>query len=276
MTVSKLIPLACAFAALATPTLAQLVEVPRDMYDERLSRRGTTVSFCMHGNALLADFNRDVAEALAGALLVEPNIVPINPLTPPEALDYSIPFTVEELFLMMSNRCDVFMGFTLTTDYPQWLLVTRPYFASRSVLVVGDEDYRQLSDIPVDRPLGTRIFSTEDNQLGALIAGLPAEQQWKRFPYRSYGIALERVMDGTVGASIVWEAAVYNVSDGDPASAGINIRDLPFATTPIEIGIGISSDDRFLEQMLSEAIVALEADGTLHRLAVEHHLAGPR
>jgi polar amino acid transport system substrate-binding protein len=259
--------------ATLTTAGAQEIAVPQDLIQNRLSRDGQAISFCYHAQSPLAGYYVAVAQAVAGALLVEPRMQPIESLRPPEALDYRIPFDTDELFLMFDGRCNAFLGFTLSTDYPEWLLVTRPYLSSDNVLVVNDPAYQQLSDVPKDRPLGTRMFSAEDAQLTQLIGALPPDQQWRRHPYRNYGIALERAIDGSVGASIVWEAGVYLATDGDPGAAGLTLRKLPFPTTPIQLGFGVPSNDRFLEQALSQAIDILTADGTLAALAVEHHLA---
>lgn len=260
-----------------SPGKSQIADFPRDLYDDRLSRLGQAVNFCFHENPMLDDFHREVAEAIAGSLLIDANIIPIATLFPADPLDYRIPFTEEELFLMMTGRCNAFLGFTLTTDYPDWLLVTQPYFSSPNVLIVTDPQYHGLEDISAERPLGTRMFSSEDNRLGAWISVLPENQRWQRYPYRNYGTAFERVMDGTVGGSIVWEAAVYSGTGGDPEQSGINvIRELPFATTPVELGIGIRAHERFLEMMFSQAIELLTADGTLQELAAQFNLAPAR
>ncbi len=271
---SRILVATLALLGTALPPAAQTPDVPRDLYEDRLSRHGDAISFCLHANSVMSDFNAAAAEAIAGALLVTPNVIPIESLVAAEALDYRIPFTAEELFLMMRGRCDAFMGFTISSDYPDWLLVTRPYFSSPNVLVVSDPAYRRLEDIPTARPIGTRIFSIEDNQLAALIRAMPEERRWPRHPYRNYGTALERALDGTTGGSIVWEAAVYAATGGDPEAAGVAVvRELPFQTTPVDLGIGVNANDRFLETQISQAIGALLADGTLRALAAAHNLA---
>ena len=270
-------PLACALALMAVPAHAQINEFPRDLYENRLDRSGQTVSFCVHGNSILSDFHTELADEIAQAQLIGAEIEIVDSMFPPDPLGYRLPFTAEELFLMMQGRCAAFMGFTVTPDYPDWVMLTRPYMSSPIVLIVDDADITRLEDIPLHRPLGSRIFTGEDNQLRLLIAARAEDQRWQRYPYRNYGIAFERAVDGTVGGSLVWEAGVYHGSAGDPASLGLSVIDaLPFQTYPVDLGIGIRSNDRYLELLLSEAIQSLTDDGTIERLLVENNLAPAR
>lgn len=267
-----------ASAVAAAPTRAQNIadEFPRDLYQQRLRLSGETLVACVYAESMLGAFNADVAEALGDALLLNVKVEPLDLLVPPEPLDYRIPLNEQELFLMMNGRCDIFMGFTFTTDYPAWLRLSVPYFSSPTALLVREPSYRSLTDIPASRPLGTRIFSTTDYQLGQYIASLPPERRWQRHPYRNYGIAYERVVDGTVGGSVIWDAAAYYATEGDPTAAGLRlVYDLPFVDPPVEISVGLRAEDDFLDRALSEAIHSLTAEGLLHELAVAHHLAAP-
>ncbi len=265
-----------ASVALCIPrlALAQMEAFPHDLYQQRLSLRGGTLAACVYAESMVGDFNAAVARAVGEALLLNVDIQSLDLLTPPEPLDYRIPLREEELFLMLHGRCDVFMGFPMTTGYPDWLRLTVPYFASPTVLVVADPSYTSLSDIPVSRPLGSRILASSDAHLTAYIAQLPAASRWQRFPYRNYGVAFERVVDGTVGGSLIWEAAVVNATEGDLAAQGLHlIRQLPFFDEPVELTIGLKAEDDFLGQALSQAIESLRADGTLRELAETHYLS---
>lgn len=262
----------------AGPAPAQIItdEFPRDLYQQRLRLSGESLVACVYAESMMGAFNADVAEALGDALLLNVKVEPLDLLVPPEPLDYRIPLNEQELFLMMNGRCDIFMGFTFTTDYPTWLRLSVPYFSSPTALIVRDPPYRSLADIPASRPLGTRIFSSTDYQLGQYIASLPPERRWQRHPYRNYGVAYERVVDGTVGGSVIWDAAAYYATEGDPEAAGLHlVYDLPFVDPPVEISVGLRTEDDFLERALSQAIQSLTAEGVLHELAVAHHLAGP-
>lgn len=260
----------------AGPALAQMGdsvgEFPSDIFQKRIFLRDGSLAVCVYAESMVGEFNSAVARAVGDALLVNVEVEELDLLTPPEPLDYRIPLGEEELFLMMHGRCDVFMGFPFTSGYPEWINLTVPYFSSPAVLVVTDPSYRSLSDIPVTRPLGTRFGSSTDNQLGTYIMRLPEAARWRRFPYRNYGIAFERVVDGTVGGSLIWEAAVVNATGGDLAANGLHLIELPFLDQPVELAIGVKAEDRYLLQALDQAIEALRSDGTLHALAIAHRL----
>jgi polar amino acid transport system substrate-binding protein len=92
-------------------------------------------------------------------------------------------------------------------------------------------------------------------------------------PYFSNDLVLERVADGTAGAGLVWETALTFATDGNPSEAGYHVLEgLPFQVPSIEIGIATRTEDRYLNEILSGAINALLADGSIERLMREHHL----
>jgi len=254
---------------------------PRDVYHERGRSTGDKIAFCVNPASMMASFEKAVAREIAARLLVTPNVIEVKTWHPTEPLDYRLPLAYDELYIEFAERCDGFMGMTLASGYPSWLVVTRPYVTTRTVLAATSADYRKFGDIPANRSLGTRMLGIVDNQLILYLQSLPEKNRWQRVPYFNNKLLLDRLLDRTVAAAFVWEPALYRATNGAPAAAGIHVIPAPFALQPTELGIGLRSNDSFLSVTLGQAIDSLRADGTIDRLMVENSLTakpdvGPR
>ena len=259
----------------AAPGFAQDVEyIPRDTYAKGLLQEGNAITFCYNADGMMADFEQDLAQLLGGVLLTETKLAPIpgtQITTPP--LDHRLPLLPEQLYVIFAESCGAVIGYALSSSNPDWLTVTRPYMSSGTVMVATDPDYARLDDVPFDRPIASRAMSAADNRLINFLQDRPADRTWRRTPYFSNDLVLARVADGTSGAGLVWETALSFATDGAPAEAGYHVLEgLPFQAPPIEIGIATRSEDRYLNELLSGAIGALLADGSIERLMREHHL----
>lgn len=250
----------------------------RDIFHESLQRDGNQISFCYDPRGMLADFHLDLAAAIGDALLTEVTTVPLPPrlgIEPPP-YDYRLPLLPDHIFVLLAERCVGLLGYALSPRLPEWLMVTRAYMSAPMLLVTRDAGFNRLEDLPVDQPIGTRSMSTADNRLINFIQARPAEERWRRFPYFSNDVVLDKLADGTIGMGLVWEPALYYLTDGDPEAEGIRILpQMPFASEPVELGIGIRTQDTYLNTMLGQAIAALEADGTIAALLAEHKLSRP-
>ncbi len=270
--------LAAAVALSATAVVAQdgddIMYLPRDTYRERLFQEGNTITFCYNPDAMMAAFEQDVARAIGDALLVDVSIITMpDPLMTTPPLDHRHPLMPVQLFVLLAEHCSAFMGYALTGHEPDWLMLTRPYMRSNYVLLVTDPTYSRLEDVPYDRPVGARGMSTIDNRLINFNQARPEAQRWQRHPYYTNDVVMARVQDGTVGAGLVWEPALYFATEGDPEAHGFRIiRNMPFEAPPLEIGIATRSNNTYLNNLLSDAIAALLQDGTIDRLLEAHHL----
>ena len=254
--------------------LAQFEDLPpRDVYRERGRTRGDQVSLCVNGAAMMAPFDKALAQHIASRLLLKANITEVKHWRPTEPLDYRLPLSFEEIFIELAERCDGFMGFTLTSGYPSWLIITRPYVTTRTVLVTTSPAVRKLADIPTNRPLGTRMLGAVDNQMIVYLQSLPEKSRWARMPYINNKLLLDRLLDHTVEAAFVWEPALYRATGGDPEGKGIHLIPAPFALTETEFGIAVRSNDTYLATTLGQAIDSLRADGAISDLLAEHMLA---
>jgi len=246
---------------------------PRDVYRERGRTRGNQIALCVNSAAMMASFDKALGEQISSRLLLTPNVIEIKTWHPTEPLDYRIPLSFEEIYIEFAERCDGFMGFTLAQGYPSWLIITRPYLSTRVVLAATSPEFRKLADIPVNRPIGTRMLGGVDNQLIVYLQSLPEKSRWQRQAYFNNKMLLDRLLDRTVAAAFVWEPALYRATDGDPESKGIHVISPPFALSQTELGIGLRSNDTYLATTLGQAIDSLRVDGTIDRLLAEHNLA---
>jgi polar amino acid transport system substrate-binding protein len=272
---------AVAVAALATLLImnaslafAQFEDIPpRDVYRERGRTRGNQIALCVNSAAMMASFDKALGEQIASRLLLTPNVIEIKTWHPTEPLDYRLPLSFEEIYIEFAERCDGFMGFTLAQGYPSWLIISRPYLSTRMVLAATSPEIRKLADIPVNRPIGTRMLGIVDNQLITYLQSLPEKSRWQRLPYFNNKLLLDRLLDRTVAAAFVWEPALYRATGGNPESKGIHVIPPPFELSETELGIGLRSNDAYLATTLGQAIDSLRADGTIDGLLVEHILA---
>ncbi|MCW5697492.1 MAG: transporter substrate-binding domain-containing protein [Bauldia sp.] len=246
--------------------------LPRNFYEDRLSRQGDKIIFCVNQDAMMADFERDLARLIGEVLLVEVEIYDVDPPLPTIPLDYRLPLLPEQIFLVLIDDCDAMFGFALAGSYRDWITLSRPYLDTRMVLVVADPAIAGFTDIPRDGAVGTRAMSNGDIALITYLQALPASNRWQRIGYFTNEILLERLRDGTVGGAVMWEPAVHFATEGDPASAGLRILPLPFVPRPTQLGLAMLAEDLFLRTALDEAIAVLVADGAVEALAVEHHL----
>jgi polar amino acid transport system substrate-binding protein len=266
--------LAALLFANARLAFAQFEDMPpRDVYRERGRTRGDQIALCVNGAAMMASFDMALARQIASRLLLTPNVIEIKTWHPTEPLDYRLPLAFEEIYIEFAERCDGFMGFTLAQGYPSWLIITRPYLSTRTVLAATSPEFRKLADIPVTRSLGTRMLGAVDNQMIMYLQSLPEKSRWPRMPYFNNKMLLDRLLDRTVAAAFVWEPALYRATGGEPESKGIHVIPAPFELSETEFGIGLRSNDAYLATTLGQAIDSLRADSTIDRLLVEHTLA---
>jgi len=266
--------LAAMLVANARLVFAQFEDMPpRDVYRERGRTRGDKIALCVNSAAMMTPFETALARQIAARLLLTPTVIDIKTWHPTQPLDYRLPLAFDEIYIELAERCDGIMGFTLTQGYPSWLIVTRPYISTRTVLAVTSPEYRKLADIPVTRTIGTRMLGVVDNQMILYLQSLPEKSRWSRVPYINNKMLLDRLLDRTVAGGFVWEPALYRATDGAPETAGIHMIPAPFELLQTEFGIGLRSSDAYLATTLGQAIDSLRSDGTVDQLLVEHLLA---
>lgn len=269
-TLARALCLALVSSVVSAAALAQPLEiVPRDLYTERMRQEGNKLVFCINPEGVLAQFERDLAETIGQSLLADIEFYEVGERdwpTRPLPYDYRIVLTEQQMYIMLMQECDGFMGFLLSASNPSWMTITAPYIRARTVLVTraGTEGLQQ---VPHGDAIGVRMMAAGDNRLIQYLAARPEDQRWRRTPYPDNALMLERLADGTIGAGMIWEYGLFGATGGDPAAAGYEYTyELPFPVDPIEVGIATRAEDTYLNGMLSDAIAALTADGTIDDL----------
>lgn len=262
----------------ATNALAQDV-ISRDLYEDRLRNDGNKITFCYNNAGILADFDKALAQAIGDALLAEVSFFTVKEGdlrgTVPR-LDYRIPLSEQQIFYMMAEYCDAFMGFIVTDRNPGWLMVSRPYMSLDPILVTTNPDIETAADLPADARIGTRMMSSGDVELISFIAAGGIAAEWTRVPYYDPMMAIERMLAGKNDAAMIWGQGLYHFADGDLESKGLyRVSPLPFPVRAREIGVATRTRDGYLNSLLGDAIEALLADGTVDALLREHALAPP-
>ncbi len=250
-------------------------------YNSR-SVQGGSITFCINTESVTADFDREVARAVTQALLLDYKLYEVTTLPPTPPYDFRLMLDDADIFRLLLNNCDAIVGFSLLADYPGWMRPSPPYLSTSTVVAVRAGQYRELADIPKTMRLGTRSFSIADNYLRTYASTLPEDSRWRRNAYSSNEILVDRLVDGTVEAALVWEPALLAYAADHPDAPAIDILPSPpFTIPPTQLVFALRPQDDFVNVALSQAIEALRADGVLDELAARYHLVaveaeGPR
>lgn len=248
---------------------AQAPKVPPEQIDGYRRVQGDRVTFCVFSDSPTADFDRAVAQELAGVLLLTPAIYEVK-------RDIRTPLTDQELFILLTDHCDGFLGFTLYPEgYPGWLSFSRAYYRTPYVLAVKETRFRRLSDIPKGQPIGTHLSSLADIQLILHQRSRSQRDQWKRFPYPTDELLVQRLLDGTISGALIWGPELYRLTGGDPGAKGIRVIDAsPLRNLEWGIGVALRSRDTFVRTTIDKAIVALIEDGVIKDLLAKNRVLG--
>jgi len=222
---------------------------------------GNLIRFCVYPESAIGHLEEELAHVLGAALLLEVEVVTVEPPIAIPGLD-TIPISIEDLFLLLSNECDGFMGLELAPEaYPTWLTFTRPYFEAPYVAVARPGTFDSLEALTPDDRVATQSLTTGDIQFSAYNNALSEGQRVRRVPYPHTDLQFERLLDGSVDAAIVWEPWLRHPDIGVDGVEVIANGAIPLGTR--SIGMGLRSRDTFLRTALDDAIALLEQDGTL-------------
>lgn len=211
---------------------------------------------------------RDIGEAIAGALLLEPVIF--------EVRDGPVAEELDEVYKVMLRNCAVHMDFKLLPGaYPQWLMPTRPYYLARYVFVTTDPGWRSLGDAPAGTPIASTLGTRADYRLSSYLLAQSSASRWRRFPVGTSAQTLALVLDGTAPLGLVWEPSLWAAGQADPAYEALRvIGSAPLPESDEGVGAVVLARETFLRASIDEAITALSADGTLAAILEDHGFPG--
>ncbi|MBK1795516.1 transporter substrate-binding domain-containing protein [Devosia sp. WQ 349] len=220
-----------------------------------------TIKFCIYGGSAIGAYDRKVGQLLGDSLFLNVEFHEVEPPIVIPGMD-TIPISLDDLFLMLTNECDAFMGLELASSvYPPWMNLTRAYLKAPYVTVVREGEYVDLSGLPDQAKVATQTLTSGDIMFNAYRDTQPEAQRYRRIPYPTTTLQFERLREHSVEAAIVWEPwfshELMNTTGLEIVPNGV-VR-LPHR----EIGIAVRSRDDFIRSSLDQAIEMLEADGTL-------------
>lgn len=205
-----------------------------------------------------------IGEAVSAALLVRPEQTVIS--------DSVVTADWTSLYQHLLRECDIYFGFKLIANgYPDWLALSRPYYEASYVLVVADDEWQSLSDIPTSEPIGAALGTTADFTLIGYLATLPEDQRWRRFPMANTEAALAALSRGDVAAALVWGPSAWVLQQSDPSYADLRlIAPAPLPVSTLGVAAALLANESFLRNSLDQAIAALSADGTIEAILTEN------
>lgn len=260
--ISRFVPFAV-LLVLGT-ALAQLPNLPAEYLEQSRQLQGDRIRLCVLQDMPLTELNEETALLLGHALLLDVVVYEVSVPHLVQPLGYRSPLSDEQLFFLLNNECDAFMGYLYGVGtYPEWLVTTVPYLRTGFVLVSMDSTLSRLSDVPYGSRVGTQLGSAPNSRFLSLVRSLPEGQTWRRIPYPDNEILLERVSDGSLDAALVWEPAVAAYEDPRLQVA----HDLtPLPAVSADFVITMVSGNSYLQSLLDSAISAVSADGSLQQL----------
>lgn len=239
--------------------LGQPPVLPPEWFPNRSpSRDAMAVSFCEDPRDPVHEVDRAIAEAIAEALLLEPRIHVVDRQVRGES-EY------EGLYIDLIDNCSVYLGFKLYAEaYPEWLMLTRPYYEGRFVVLAAEPSWQRLEDVPRDVRIGVVQGTMGDIRFITFNNSRPAGQRWQRTPVGPAEEAFGVLLDGGVGALIVWEPTWWALSRERPELAELHVVEAPVVSEPW-IGVGgiTLADRQFVRSQVDQAIEALTSDGTI-------------
>jgi polar amino acid transport system substrate-binding protein len=221
---------------------------------------GASLHYCVDERDPDLPVARRIGTAMAGALLLEPKEHAVGE-------DWSGE-DIEQLYRVLLETCDVFLGFKLIPDaYPDWLTITRGYYRGSYVFVTADPGWRSLADVPRAQVIGGTIGTSADMRLIQYLAALKPAERWTHYPIASDEAALRGVTDSRLAAALVWAPSFWALQKSDPAFARLRIiAPSPLPLSSVDVGAVMLTRETFLRANLDQAIAALTADGTLETI----------
>lgn len=254
--------LACAplLAACLASALAQgPPELPEGWFPNRVPSTAQQALYaCLDEREPGHLVDREIAEAIAGALLLDTEIVLVG-RTQVVELDY------EPLYIDLVDRCILYLGFRLYAEtYPEWLTFTSNFYEARFVVLTRQGGPRRLADLPPGAAVGAVQGTMGDIRFLLYNNGLPTSSRWQRVPLGAPPLALAALLDGRVQALVIWEPWWWWLARSDPELSSLQVMEAEMVSEPwIGVGGALTSDRVFPRSQIDEALAVLHRDGVI-------------
>lgn len=265
---SRGITFATLSVAIAIPAQAQIFDNLSN--PERLNQtvltEGNKFRICQFNNSETQELDTAIGNAIADTLLLESSHHMIR-----GSFGIGGENAADEMFIQLYNDCDVIMGMGLKAgSVPPEFTVTRPYIGYSYMLLASDENIKTIEDIPYGSWIGGQLGSYGDYLLNLLINVRPNNKTWKRLPYGDNNLMMNRVLDGTAKAAVIFGPSWRTLSQTrDDIDLFHELPIIPELNAEANIGAIMSSAQTFMRQEVDKAITDMVADGTIERLVKE-------
>lgn len=231
---------------------------------------GNVIRFCQYETSPAFEFDQAIAQAIADSLLVSAEFLTLG-----DAYGIGGEYAAEDLFISLTNDCDIMLGMGLGSDmYPVEFTTTRPYVGFPYVLAVADTEIESLNDIPGGQRIGALVGSYGFTALMRYRATLPQDQQWQPLPYGDTELMITRVFDDTIAGMVVYGPSLIEYQRENEIEGELFIRQLD-AQIAANVNIGglMLARNSYLRTIVDEAIGVMAEDGTIEALLAEYDLA---
>lgn len=251
---------------------AQTSSVPAEELDNSVRLAGDSIRVCFDRTSIGRAFDEDIARAIGDALFLNIEVeegfggFPVHG----DGL-------LDEVTLAMTNNCDLFMGVSVSPNSPvsEAFSLTRPYATLPFILVVANEEWQSLGDIPKTMRLGTAMASIGEMNYITWAQQQPESERWVRLPYADFNLMTTRLLDGTIAGMILWQPAFSKILESREDARDLRvISNTPIPPSETRVGALVSSRNSFLRNQVDQAIDALVTDGTIAQLLEKHGYEG--
>jgi ABC-type amino acid transport substrate-binding protein len=258
--------------ALSAAAMGQESTIAPELLNRNFSVSGDAIRFCIGEDAYQRPLEEAIVQEIAGALLIDARVHHYPPLNFPIDNDYVIGPTLDEIYVLLNNDCDAFMGMNFVPDLADWITYSRPLYTTDFVLVARrDSPATSLVDLGAGTTIGTRVLSVGDLRLGSFLRLQEKESRPARVPYNDNGTVMDRLISGDIDAALVWEPALSGILAGDQM-AELKLLDLGGMNVPdVTFGVIFQSRNTFLRGLIDSAIEQLREGGIIDDLVAQYY-----